>query len=86
MLDPAAWGTASTVCEPTGAQRDQVPPQTSANGCRQCGKPAAGQDLAAGFRYCDPGVVGYPMLTTCPPVGHSFGPMPVAGAMLQLET
>jgi hypothetical protein len=28
----------------------------------------------------------YPILTTCPPVEHSFGPMPLAGAMLQFET
>jgi hypothetical protein len=27
-----------------------------------------------------------PMRTTWPPVGHSCGPRPVAGAMLQLET
>ena len=28
----------------------------------------------------------YLIRTTWPPVGHRFGPMPLAGAMLQLET
>ena len=28
----------------------------------------------------------YPILTTWPPAEHSFGPMPLAGAMLQFET
>ena len=32
------------------------------------------------------GPLCHPMRTTWPPVGHSCGPMPVAGAMLQLET
>jgi hypothetical protein len=32
------------------------------------------------------GLLCHPMRTTWPPVGHSFGPRPEAGAMLQLET
>jgi hypothetical protein len=30
--------------------------------------------------------VAYPILTTWPPVWHSCGPIPPAGAMLQFET
>ena len=32
------------------------------------------------------GPVAYPILTTWPPVWHSCGPIPLAGAMLQFET
>jgi hypothetical protein len=39
----------------------------------------------AGFRF-QLVLTCQPILTTWPPDGHSFGPMPVPGAMLQLET
>ena len=48
-------------------------------------------ELQSGPGPARPGRTGraggaYPILTTWPPAGHSFGPMPSAGAMLQFET
>ena len=52
--------------------------------------PAKGGPARAAGRLCGlvtaRGPLCHPMRTTWPPLGHSCGPRPVAGAMLQLET
>ena len=63
----------------------QVRPGMTAN---RCPRNPSGWTLPKGCAgvFRSKAASGYPMRTTWPPVGHSCGPIPVAGAMLQLET
>jgi hypothetical protein len=80
LVSAVGVSSVAAVCSPVTAMRSAAHSLTPA---KDGPAPAAGR-----LRGLVParGLLCHLMRTTWPPVGHSCGPRPVAGAMLQLET